>query len=58
MRSGDGRRRSVSVQVCLSQDGRNNHVLCLSQYVSQDGRNNHMLCLSRYAYLRIYPVTQ
>ena len=33
MRSGDGRRCSVFVSVCLSQDGRNNHMLCLSQYV-------------------------
>ena len=41
MRSGDGRRCSVFVSVCLSQDGRNNHMLCLPQYV----------------YLRIDPVT-
>ena len=30
MRSGDGRRCSVFVSVCLSQDGRSNHMLCLS----------------------------
>ncbi len=41
MRSGDGRRCSVFVSVCLSQDGRNNHMLYLPQYV----------------YLRIDPVT-
>ena len=30
----------------------------VSVYLSQDGRSNHMLLLSQYAYLRIYPVTQ
>ena len=37
-----GRRDSVFVSVCLSQDGRNNHMLSLPQYV----------------YLRIDPVMQ
>ena len=41
MRSGDGRRCSVFISVCLSQDSRNNHMLCLPQYV----------------YLRVDPVT-
>ena len=31
MRGGGGRRCSVFVLVCLSQDGRNNHMLCLPQ---------------------------
>ena len=35
MRSGDGRRCSAFVSVCLSQDGRNNHMFSLPQYESQ-----------------------
>ena len=30
-----GRRGSVFVSVCLSQNGRSNHMWCRSQYVSQ-----------------------
>ena len=33
MRSGDGRRCSVFVSVSLSQDGRNNQMLCLNHHV-------------------------